>query len=111
LYASREIWEGIIDRAQGVEPVDDVTVETAIYYGRAMQEKGLHDAAISVFSKALSKKKDRNPELLREAAYWRAVSYQVQGKHSQARKEFEKVYAEDPNFRDVGQRLADFSLK
>jgi tetratricopeptide (TPR) repeat protein len=111
LYASRKIWEGIIDRAQGVEPVDDVTVETAIYYGRAMQEKGLHDAAISVFSKALSKKKDRNPKLLREAAYWRAVSYQVQGKHSQARKEFEKLYAEDPNFRDVGQRLADFLLK
>jgi tetratricopeptide (TPR) repeat protein len=111
LYASREIWEGIIDRAQGVEPVDDVTVETAIYYGRAMQEKELHDAAISVFSKALSKKKDRNPELLREAAYWRAISYQEQGKNSQARKEFEILYAEDPNFRDVSQRLAEFSLK
>jgi tetratricopeptide (TPR) repeat protein len=111
LYASREIWEGIIDRAQGIEPVDDVTVEIAIYYGRAMQERELHDAAISVFSKALSKKKDRNPELLREAAYWRAISYQAQGKHSQARKEFEKLYAEAPNFRDVSQRLANFSVR
>lgn len=111
LYASREIWEGIIDRAQGIEPVDDVTTEIAIYYGRAMQEKGLHDAAISVFSKALSKKKDRNPDLLHEAAYWRAISYQQQGKHSQARKEFELLYAEAPNFRDVSQRLADLSLK
>lgn len=111
LYASREIWEGIIDRAQGIEPVDDVTTEIAIYYGRAMQEKGLHDAAISVFSKALSKKKDRNPDLLHEAAYWRAISYQQQGKQSQARKEFELLYAEAPNFRDVAQRLADLSLK
>lgn len=111
LYASREIWEGVIDRAQGIEPVDDVTVEIAIYYGRAMQVKGLHDAAISVFSKALSKKKDRTPELLHEAAYWRAISYQEQGKQSQARKEFEILYAEAPNFRDVAQRLADFSLK
>jgi tetratricopeptide (TPR) repeat protein len=111
LYASREIWEGIIDRAQGIEPVDDVTAEIAIYYGRAMQEKGLHDAAISVFSKALSKKKDRNPDLLHEAAFWRAISYQEQGKRSQARKEFELLYAEAPNFRDVAQRLADLSLK
>jgi tetratricopeptide (TPR) repeat protein len=111
LYASREIWEGIIDHAQGVEPVDDVSLEIAIYYGRAMQEKGLHDAAISVFSKALSKKKDRNPELLHDAAYWRAISYQAQGKHGQARKEFEILYAEAPNFRDVAQRLADFSLR
>lgn len=111
LYASREIWEGIIDRAQGIEPVDDVTAEIAIYYGRAMQEKGLHDAAIKVFGKALSKKKDRNPDLLHEAAYWRAISYQEQGKRSQARKEFELLYAEAPNFRDVAQRLADLSLK
>ena len=111
LYASREIWEGIIDRAQQIEPVDDVTLEIIIYYGRAMQEKGLHEAAISVFSKALRKKKDRNPSLLREAAYWRAISYQEQGKRSQAHKEFELLYAEDPNFRDVAQRLADFSLR
>jgi len=111
LYASREIWDGIIDRARQVEPVDDVTLEIVIYYGRAMQEKGLHEAAISVFSKALRKKKDRNPQLLREAAYWRAISYQEQGKRSQAQKEFELLYAEDPNFRDVAQRLADFSLR
>ncbi|NJN93519.1 MAG: DUF4236 domain-containing protein [Anaerolineales bacterium] len=111
LYASREIWDGIIERAQGMEPVDDVTVEIAIYYGRAMQEKELHDAAISVFSKALSKKKGRHPDLLNEAAYWRAISYQAQGKHSQARREFELLYAEAPNFRDVAQRLADFSVK
>jgi tetratricopeptide (TPR) repeat protein len=111
LYASREIWEGIVDRGAGVEPVDDVTLEIAVYYGRAMQQKGLHDAAISIFSKALSKKKDRNPQLLHEAAYWRAVSYQEQGKLSQARKEFELLYAEDPNFRDVDRRLRDFSLE
>lgn len=111
LYASREIWDGMIECAQGIEPVDDVTVEIAVYYGRAMQEKELYDAAISVFSKALSKKKGRHPELLHEAAYWRAISYQAQGKHSQARKEFELLYAEAPNFRDVAQRLADFSVR
>lgn len=111
LYAGRDIWEGIIDRAQGIEPVDDVTAEIAIYYGRAMQEKGLHDAAISVFGKVLSKKKGRHPELLHDAAYWRAISYQEQGKVSQARKEFELLYAEAPNFRDVAQRLVEMSAK
>jgi tetratricopeptide (TPR) repeat protein len=109
LYDSREIWEGIIDHAQGIEPADDVTVEIAVYYGRAMQEKDLHDAAITVFGKALRKKKDRNPDLLREAAYWRAISYQAQGKRSQAKKEFEIIYAEAPNFRDVAQHLEKLS--
>lgn len=111
LYASRDLWQGIIERASQVEPVDDVTLEIAIYYGRALQQRGLHEAAISVFSKALRKKAGRNPKLLREAAYWRILSYQAQGKQKLALRELQFLYAEDPNFRDVAQRLEDLSLR
>lgn len=31
--------------------------------------------------------------------------YERTGKKSQARREFERVYAEDPSFEDVAQRL------
>jgi len=106
LYASREIWEGIIDRGQGVESEDDVSLEILIYYGRAMQAQGLHEAAVTVFTKALRRKKDRNPALLNEAAYWRAVSYQEQGKTNRANQEFQRLFAEDPAFKDLAERLA-----
>lgn len=105
LYASRGIWEGVIDRGQDIEPEDDITLEILIYYGRAMQAQGLHEAAITVFTKALRRKKNRSTNLLNEAMYWRAVSYQEQGKTGRANQEFQKLYAEDPNFKDVANRL------
>jgi tetratricopeptide (TPR) repeat protein len=111
LYASRELWDGIIERAKTTEPVDDVTLEILIYYARAMQEKGMHEAAVAVLTKALRRTKDRNPALLNEARYWRAISYLEQGKQSQANKEFQRLYAEDPDFRDVAARLEAFRLR
>ncbi|UCD29277.1 MAG: DUF4236 domain-containing protein [Planctomycetota bacterium] len=111
LYASRQVWDNIIECAKGTEPVDDVTLETLIFYGRAMQEKELHEAAVTVFGKALRRKKDRSPMLLHETRYWRAISYQAQGKARRAHTELQKIYAEVPDFRDVAQRLADLSIR
>jgi len=101
LYAGAGAWDGVIERAQGVEVSDDLTLEIAIFYGRAMQEKGLHEAAASVFTGALRKKKGRNPALLREAVYRRALSHLKLGRTAQANRELQKLYAEDPTFRDV----------
>lgn len=109
LYANRQLWEGIIDKAKKTISEDDVTLETLIYYGRALQEKGLHDAAISSLTKTLRRKKNRNPELLHEARYWRAISYKNVGKASQANKEFQTLYAADPDFRDVAQQVSGSS--
>ena len=108
LYASRNLWDEIIERAHNIEPEDDITTEILLYYGRAMQEKGLHEAAVTVFTKTLRRKKDRSPDLLNEAVYWRAISYQAQGKEAKANQEFQKIFAENPNFRDVAQRLQTF---
>jgi len=105
LYGLREIWDAIVERASQTVVADDVTFETMVWYGRAMQGKGLHDAALTIFTELLKKKKDRGPDLLAEATYWRAVSYQALGKNSQANREFQKVYALSPNFRDVAARI------
>jgi tetratricopeptide (TPR) repeat protein len=109
LYASRNLWDEVIERAQNIEPDDDITTEIVLYYGRAMQEKGLHEAAVTVFSKVLRRKKDRNPDLLHEAGYWRAISYQAQGKAAKANQELQKIFAENPGFKDVAQRLQSFT--
>jgi tetratricopeptide (TPR) repeat protein len=39
LYAHRGLWDGVIDRAKSYVVTDDMTLETAILYGRALQEK------------------------------------------------------------------------
>lgn len=105
LYAELGAWDGIVERASRAEPADDTGLETRVLYGRAMQAKGLHEAAVKVFTDALRKKKGRNPALVREALYWRAVSYEQLGKKAQAAREFQKLYAEAPDFRDLAQRL------
>lgn len=105
LYADAEIWEGVLACAETVEVVDDVTLEIAILRARAFQAKGVHEAAAMALTAALRKKKDRDPELLNEALYWRAVSYEASGKRSQAKKEFQKIFAAAPGFRDVAERL------
>ncbi len=111
LYATRNLWDNIIERAQQTESEDDVTLATTIFYGRALQEKNLHEAAVSIFGKSIRRTKDRNPLLLSEARYWRAISYEAQGKYQQASVEFEKVYAGNPNFRDVGERVQQFAVR
>jgi tetratricopeptide (TPR) repeat protein len=105
LYAAANLWQGVVAAAERIVIVDDITLETAILRGRAMFEQQLYDAAIAVFTEALKKKKDRDPDLLNEAVYWRGRAYGEMGKKSQAVKEFQKIYAENPQFRDVAERL------
>ena len=57
------------------------------------------------FLAACRKKKDREAELLRAIRYERACVYEYLGNKSQARREFEKLYAEDPALEGVADRL------
>lgn len=104
LYAQHGVWDGIIARAKNTKSEDDITLETVIFYGQAMYEKGLYDAAVTVFTDALRRKKNRKPVLLNEAIYWRALSYEKLGKINQSNKEFQKLYAQAPDFKDVAHR-------
>lgn len=105
LLASKGMWNEIIELAKDTTAAGDATLETKLYYGRAMLEKGLAEAAVSVFTGALKKKKGISAPLLHEARYWRAIAYEKLGKRSQAGKEFQKLYAEAPDFRDVAKRV------
>ncbi len=109
LYATRNRWDKIISKAKNIESLSDVSLKTLIFYGQAMQEKGLHEAAVTIFSKAMRRKKDRSQNLLNEARYLRAISYRAQGKHRKAFEEFQVLYAQNPRFKDVAQRLTDFN--
>ena len=88
--------------------VDNETpVDTAIllYRGHALVALGMPDAAIDVLTLANRRRKDRPEALLHQIRYDRAVLYDQVGRKAQARREFERVYAEDPEFEDVRERM------
>ena len=86
---------------------NDTPLDTAIllYRGKAMAALGLHDAAIDVFTQANRRRKDRPETLLHQIRYDRAVLYHETGQRARARRQFERIYAADPGFEDVAERL------
>lgn len=105
LYAANNHWDAIVEVAQHLPAVDDVTYEINYLYGVALQQRGLHDAARTVFSEALRRKKGKNEWLTLELLYARALSYEALNQRARARKDLETVYMLDTNFRDVAARL------
>jgi len=75
------------------------------YWAMALTLKELYDAAEDVYHRALAKSKDRNQELIKIIRYGHADMYQRWGKKAEARKQFEKLYAYDPQFYDVEERV------
>jgi tetratricopeptide (TPR) repeat protein len=83
---------------------DDVTCMLLVYRADALREQGLHSAALQVLKEALRFKK-RNSEILKIARYVRGRTYESLGRVAMARKEWERLYAADPNFADVATKL------
>lgn len=108
LYAEAEAWDEIVELAAGTTNEDDASCQVRIYQARAFEAQGMNDAALEAYKDALRSKK-REPELLREARYSKGKLLIAAGKKAMGRKELEKVYADDPNFRDVKDLLAQAS--
>ena len=86
---------------------NDTPIHTAVmfYRARALFEQKLFDAALSVLTPALRRKKDRDPELLRDIRFLRGKTYEALNRSAQARRDFERVYAEDPEYDGIRQAL------
>lgn len=89
------------------EPGNDTPVHAALllYKARALRGLGLLEAARETLSEALRRRKDRPDDLLRALRYERALVYEGLGHRARARTELERIYAEDPDYEDVSQRL------
>lgn len=95
----------VVKLAEGIE--NDTSLHTALLYYRAkaLRQLGLNDAAKDVLTTTLRKKKDRSNELLQALRYERALLLEATGDAKGARKEFEALYAESPDYEDVAARL------
>lgn len=105
LYFEGEEWEDLVRVTEGVQTnEDDVTLNIIALRALALNELGMAEGALALTKEALRTKK-RNPLLLRFARYLRGRAYETMGKAAMARKEYEKVYAEDSTYQDVSERL------
>lgn len=98
-------FDRVLQLAEGVN--NDSLVHTALilYKVKAMRGLGLLDGARDLITAALRKKSDRPNELMSALRYERALIYEGIGQDKRARAEFEKIYADNPNFEDVAKRL------
>lgn len=101
----RRVCEQIVQMAGGNSNETPVHTVLMLYKARALRELTLYTAARETLTFALRRKKDRSAELLRALRYERALVYEAMGQAGRARAEFEKLYAEAPDYEDVGERL------
>jgi len=101
----RALMDRVVRDTADVENETPVDTAILLYRGRALAALGLPDAAIDVFTLANRRRKDRPEGLLLQVRYDRAVLYQEMGQRARARSEFGRIYAADPGFEDVAERL------
>jgi tetratricopeptide (TPR) repeat protein len=105
----RALMDRVVRSTAHVENETPVDTAILLYRGRALAALGMPDAAIDVLTLANRRRKDRPEGLLHQIRYDRAVLYEEVGRKAQARREFERLYAEDPSFEDLRERLGFFS--
>ena len=99
------LMDRVVRATVGVENETPVDTAILLYRGRALAALGMPDASIDVFTLANRRRKDRPEGLLHQIRYERAVLYDETGQRARARSEFERIYAADPSFEDIAQRL------
>jgi len=95
----------IVALAGDVKNDSSVHAALMLYKARALRTLGLNTAARDILTAALRKKRGRSEDLLRALRYERACLYEEMGQAARARREFEKLYAQAPDYEDVASRL------
>lgn len=101
----RALMDRVVRATAHVENETPVDTGLLLYRGKALAALGMADAAIEVLTLANRRRKDRPEGLLLQIRYERAVLHEQAGRKAQARREFERIYAENTEFEDVRARL------
>jgi lipoprotein NlpI len=104
LYFQAGLWDELATMPVLIENTDDLSAEVLRYKARALRETGMAQGALELLREALKTKK-RHPEILKAARYERGLTYESLGKKALARKDLERLFAEDPGYLDVRERL------
>ena len=102
----RRACQQVVQLCAQVDNESPVHAAVLLYKARALGNLGLLDAKRETLTKALRRRKDRPPEVLLALRYERALTYEALGQKAKARKDFERIYAEDPSYQDVADRFS-----
>lgn len=105
LYAAAGRWQDVVDLTNGVANEDDFATFLLIQRGAALREQGYYDAAREALKTALAPR-SRPATLRHMALVERGQTYLAEGKKAQARKDFEKVLAENAAYPGLSEHLA-----
>lgn len=100
LYIEAGRYDDVIDVTNGITNDDDPTALLVTFRGIAFREQELLSASLESFKEALKSSK-REQAIRHRALVERAGTYLLSGKKAQARKDLEKVLAEDSNYEGV----------
>jgi tetratricopeptide (TPR) repeat protein len=106
LYAQTSRWDDVIELTDGVRNEDDASALLCVFRGQAFREQGFHEAAHEALKEAL-RARSRVAPIRHLALAERAENYLAQGKKAMARKDLERILAEDSSYEGVRERLAE----
>jgi tetratricopeptide (TPR) repeat protein len=108
LYNQTGRYRDVVALTNGIVNEDDATALLCVFRGVALREQGYADGAREMFKEAL-KSKRRDAVIRHRALIERARTYEAEGKRSQARRDLERVLAEDATYAGLGEELAKLS--
>jgi tetratricopeptide (TPR) repeat protein len=108
LYAQTGRWDDVIELTEGVKNEDDASALLCVFRGQAFRHQGFHDAAHEALKEAL-RSRSREAPIRHMALAERAQNYLAHGKKGMARKDLERILAEDSDYPNVREELATLS--
>lgn len=106
LYSDLGRHADVVDLTNEVTNVDDPTSLLCTFRGVALREQGHLDAARACFTEALKSKK-RSGVILHRALLERARCYEAEGRRALARKDLERILADDATYDGLKEALAE----
>jgi tetratricopeptide (TPR) repeat protein len=104
LYAEQERWRDLVELTDGLSNEDEPSTYLLTQRGRALRQLGQPGAAREALKEAL-RVRSRPAQLRHAALIERAHCYMSEGKAGMARKDLEKVYAEDSRYPGLREAL------
>ncbi|MGD9704246.1 MAG: DUF2510 domain-containing protein [Acidimicrobiia bacterium] len=104
LYFELGRYSEVVEVTDGLENGDDVTALLLVYRGVALRELGHHESARLAFKEAL-RARSRSREVRFRALVERALTYHAEGKLGLARKDLDRIRAEDASYPGLADAL------
>lgn len=109
LYFEQLRYADVVELTDGLTNVDDVSALLIVYRGVAFRELGHPDSAKLAFKEAL-KSRSRSREVRFRALVERALTYHAEGKLAMARKDLDRIRAEDSSYPGLADALTVLGL-